>query len=175
MTEYDYVIVGAGSAGCVLAARLTEDPDVTVCLLEAGPPDAADEIHLPVGALALSLSKFDWGFVSDPEPGLGYRQRVLPRGRTLGGSSSTNAMVYIRGARADYDGWARDGSKGWAYDDLLPYFRRSEANERAEDQFHGKLGPLMVSDGRSRYSLMDAFVEAGVEAGHPRNPDFNGE
>ena len=86
-----------------------------------------------------------------------------------------NAMVYIRGARADYDGWARDGAKGWAYDDLLPYFRRSETNERGEDQFHGKLGPLTVSDGRSCYSLMDAFVEAAVEAGHPRNPDFNGE
>ncbi len=170
-----YVIVGAGSAGCVLAARLSEDPAAEVVLIEAGPPDDAEQIHIPVAWPQLFKSRYDWDYASEREPGLDRRRVYLPRGKTLGGSSSTNAMAYIRGARADYDGWARDGAKGWAYDDLLPYFRRSEANERGEDQFHGNLGPLTVSDGRSRYSLMDAFVEAGVEAGHPRNPDFNGE
>ena len=170
-----YVIVGAGSAGCVLASRLSEDPAAEVVLIEAGPPDKAREIHLPAAWAQLFKSRHDWDYASEREPGLDRRRVYLPRGKMLGGSSSMNAMVYIRGARADYDGWASDGAKGWAYDDLLPYFRRSEANERGEDQFHGKLGPLTVSDGRSRYSLMDAFVEAGVEAGHPHNPDFNGE
>jgi choline dehydrogenase len=170
-----YVIVGAGSAGCVLAARLSEDPAAEVVLIEAGPPDQAQQIHIPVAWPQFFKSRYDWDYASEREPGLDRRRVYLPRGKTLGGSSSTNATAYIRGARANYDGWARDGAKGWAYDDLLPYFRRSEANERGEDQFHGKLGPWTVSDGRSRYSLMDAFVEAGVEAGHLRNPDFNGE
>ncbi len=158
-----YVIVGAGSAGCVLAARLSEDPALEVVLIEAGPPDKAQQIHIPVAWPQLFKSRYDWDYASEREPRLDRRRVYLPRGKVLGGSSSINAMAYIRGARADYDGWARDGAKGWAYDDLLPYFRRSEANERGEDQFHGKLGPLTVSDGRSRYSLMDAFVEAGVE------------
>jgi choline dehydrogenase len=171
----DYVIVGAGSAGCVLAARLSEDPAAEVVLIEAGPPDKAQQIHTPAAWAQLFKSRHDWDYASEREPALDSRRVYLPRGKMLGGSSSMNAMVYIRGARADYDGWASDGAKGWAYDDLLPYFRRSEANERGEDQFHGNLGPLTVSDGRSRYSLMDAFVEAGVEAGHPHNPDFNGE
>jgi choline dehydrogenase-like flavoprotein len=170
-----YVIVGAGSAGCVLAARLSEDPAVEVVLIEAGPPDKAQEIHIPAAWPQLWKSRYDWDYTSEREPGLDRRRVYVPRGKMVGGSSSMNAMIYIRAARADYDGWARDGAKGWAYDDLLPYFRRSESNERGEDQFHGKLGPLTVSDGRSRYSLMDAFVDAAVEAGHPRNPDFNGE
>ncbi len=174
MTEFDYVIVGAGSAGCVLAARLTEDPDVNVCLLEAGPPDTADEIHLPAGQLALATSKYDWAMISDPEPGLGGRSRYLPRGRTLGGSSSVNAMVYIRGNRADYDGWAAMGFEGWGWDDVLPYFLKAEDNERGASELHGVGGPLRVSDGRSRYRTCRAFVAAALEAGLPANEDFNG-
>jgi choline dehydrogenase len=174
MSSYDYVIAGAGSAGCVLAARLTEDPDVTVCLIEAGPPDAADEIHLPAGVLAVSTSKYDWSLFSDPEPGLAGRQRYLPRGRTLGGSSSVNAMVYIRGNRVDYDGWAAMGHQGWGWDDVLPYFIRSEDNERGAGELHGAGGPLSVINGRSRYRTCEAFIEAAEQAGLPPNDDFNG-
>jgi choline dehydrogenase-like flavoprotein len=174
MSEFDYVIVGAGSAGCVLAARLSEDPDVEVCLLEAGPPDTADEIHLPAGVLAVGQSKYDWGFISDPEPGFAGRQRVLPRGRTLGGSSSVNAMVYIRGNRADYDGWRDLGCEGWGWDDVLPYFLRAEDNERGASELHGAGGPLRVSEGRSRYATMAAFIEACAQAGIEPNDDFNG-
>ena len=174
MGSYDYVIVGAGSAGCVLAARLSEDPDVRVCLVEAGPADGADEIHLPAGVLAVGQSKYDWAFISDPEPGLAGRQRYLPRGRTLGGSSSTNAMVYIRGNRADYDGWAAMGHHGWGWQDVLPYFIRAEDNERGASELHGAGGPLSVIEGRSRYRTCEAFIEAGQQAGLPLNHDFNG-
>ncbi|GAA2787317.1 GMC family oxidoreductase [Saccharopolyspora taberi] len=175
MSTYDYVIVGAGSAGCVLAARLSEDPSVQVAVIEAGGPDTAQEIHVPVTFAQLFKSELDWDLDSDPEPGLGGRRTYLPRGRTFGGSSSMNAMIYIRGNRADYDSWASAGATGWSYADVLPYFRRSEDNERGEDEFHGVGGPLTVSDGRSGHPLASAFVEAAEQAGYKANDDFNGE
>ncbi|MYW16355.1 choline dehydrogenase [Streptomyces sp. SID2955] len=175
MSMYDYVIVGAGSAGCVLAARLSEDPDVRVALIEAGGPDTAQEIHVPAAFPQLFKSGVDWGLDSDPEPGLGGRRTYLPRGKVFGGSSSINAMIYIRGNRADYDGWAAAGATGWSYTDVLPYFRRSEGNERGADPYHGAGGPLTVSDGRSGHLLASAFVRAAEQAGHKSNDDFNGE
>jgi len=171
---YDYVIVGAGSAGCVLAARLSEDPDVNVALLEAGGPDTADEIHTPAAFPAVFKSGFDWDLLGEQEPGLGNRRLYLPRGRVLGGSSSINAMIYIRGNRADYDEWAAMGFDGWGYEDVLPYFKRAEDNERGEDTYHGAGGPLSVSESRSMHPLVDAMLEAAQQAGHEHNPDFNG-
>ena len=172
--SYDYVIVGAGSAGCVLAARLSEDPDVKVAVIEAGPPDSMDNIHVPLAFAQLFQTRVDWDYVTAPEPQLDRRRIYLPRGKTLGGSSSLNAMVYIRGHRADYDEWRDQGHAGWGYDDLLPYFKRAEDNERGADEFHGVGGPLTVSEGRSKHPWMDAFMAAVDDAGLPRNPDFNG-
>ena len=171
---YDYVIVGAGSAGCVLAARLSEDPDVSVALLEAGAQDTQPEIHIPFAFPALFKSSWDWDLLGEQEPGLGNRRLYLPRGRMLGGCSSINAMIYIRGNRADYDGWASAGCEGWGYDEVLPYFRRSEDNERGEDPYHGAGGPMRVSDSRSMHPLVDTMLEAARAAGHEHNPDFNG-
>jgi choline dehydrogenase-like flavoprotein len=170
----DYIIVGAGSAGCVLAARLTEDPEVRVTVIEAGAPDTAPEIHIPVTFGRLFQSKWDWDYLTDPEPGIDFRRRYLPRGKMLGGSSSMNAMIYIRGNRADYDEWAAAGADGWGWHDVLPYFLRAEGNERGASDLHGDGGPLTVSDGRSRHVLMDAFIEAALQAGHKANDDFNG-
>jgi choline dehydrogenase len=167
---YDYVIVGAGSAGCVLAARLSEDPDVKVLLLEAGPPDVNENIHVPLGYLQLGATEVDWNYHSAPEEHCDRRRIVLPRGRVLGGSSSINAMVYIRGNPLDYDAWGLDG---WSWADLLPYFIKAEDNERGASAFHGVGGPLAVSEERSQNKISHAFVEAGVEAGLTRNDDFN--
>jgi len=167
---YDYVIVGAGSAGCVLAARLSEDPDVSVLLVEAGPPDVNENIHVPLGYLQLARTEVDWDYDSAPEPGCGGRRLPLPRGKVLGGSSSTNAMVYIRGNRADYDGW---NAAGWGWDDLFPYFLKAEDNERGASEWHGVGGPLSVSDQRSGNIMCEAFLEAAEAMGLPANDDFN--
>jgi choline dehydrogenase len=171
--SYDYVIVGAGSAGCVLAARLTEDPDVTVALIEAGGPDTDQEIHIPAAFSQQFKTRLDWDFDTDPEPGLGGRRAYLPRGKSLGGSSSMNAMIYIRGNPADYDGWSDGGAAGWSWPEVLPYFVKAEDNERGADDFHGIGGPLTVSDGRSNHPLATAFVDAGIQAGYEHNLDFN--
>ena len=172
---FDYVIVGAGSAGCVLAARLTEDPTVTVALLEAGPPDTSVLIHCPAGLAILAKNgQANWAFETVPQPGLGGRRGYQPRGKVLGGSSSINAMIYARGHADDYDHWAASGNPGWAWADVLPLFKRAEHNERGADALHGTGGPLNVADLRSPNPIARAFVEAGVQAGFPENPDFNG-
>jgi choline dehydrogenase-like flavoprotein len=172
---FDYVIVGAGSAGCVLAARLSEDPTASVCLLEAGERDSSPLIRIPLGIAALVPRRLhNWAFETVPQPGLLGRRGYQPRGKTLGGSSSINAMVYIRGHRSDYDGWAALGNTGWSYDDVLPYFRRSENNERLEDVFHARGGPLNVADPRSPSPFMDVWLAAAERLGFARNADFNG-
>ena len=173
--RFDYVVVGAGSAGCVLAARLSEDPAVTVALLEAGPPDTSVLIHCPAGlALLAKTGQANWAFDTVPQPGLGGRRGYQPRGKVLGGSSSVNAMIYARGVPADYDHWASLGNPGWGWDEVLPLFRRAEHNERGADALHGQGGPLNVADLRSPNPFARAFVEAGVQAGLRENPDFNG-
>jgi choline dehydrogenase len=172
---YDYVIVGAGSAGCVLAARLSESPDTTVLLLEAGPPDDAYEIRMPAALNLLLKSTYDWDYLTVPQERAGGRSIYWPRGRTLGGSSSINAMIYIRGSRYDFDTWRDEyGCDGWGYSDLLPYFLRSENNSRGAAPYHGGSGPLVVQDPRHRSPLTAAFVSAARRAGVAVNDDFNG-
>ena len=171
----DYLIVGGGSAGCVLAARLSEDPEVQVALLEAGPPDTSVLIHCPAGLAVLAKNgQANWAFQTEPQPGLNGRRGYQPRGKVLGGSSSVNAMIYARGHRSDYDRWAAEGNAGWGWQDVLPYFRKAEHNERGADAFHGTGGPLNVMDLRSPHRFGAIFVEAGKQAGYPENRDFNG-
>jgi choline dehydrogenase-like flavoprotein len=172
---YDYVIIGAGSAGCVLASRLTENPSTRVLLLEAGPPDDAGEIHIPAAANLLFQSAYDWDYHTVPQERAGGRAIYWPRGRTLGGSSSINAMVYIRGSRHDYDTWRDEyGCAGWGYFDLLPYFLRAESNSRGASAYHGASGPVSVQDLTHKSALTRAFVSASQDCGLAVNDDFNG-
>jgi choline dehydrogenase len=173
--QYDYIVVGAGSAGCVLAARMSEDPATRVLLLEAGPPDHSLWIHLPIGyGKTMWDSRYNWCFHTDPEPTMNGRRIYWPRGKTLGGSSAINGLIYIRGQREDYDRWRALGNIGWGYDDVLPYFIRSEGNERGAGPFHGGDGPVHVSNIAHRHVLIDAFVDGAASLGVPRNDDFNG-
>lgn len=173
--EYDYIVVGAGSAGSAMAARLSEDADKSVLLLEAGPKDRNFWIHLPIGyGKTMFDSKINWGFYTETEPNLLNRKIYWPRGKTLGGSSSTNGLVYIRGQAQDYDDWAKMGNKGWDYKSVLPYFKKMEDNERGANEFHGEGGPLAVSDLKAKHELMEAFIRAANAVGIPRNDDFNG-
>lgn len=176
MSTYDYIIVGAGSAGCVLANRLSEDPSVKVLLLEAGGKDTSPMIHIPVGyARTLKDPKVNWLYETEPDPGTNDRVHTWPRGKVLGGSSSINGLLYIRGQRQDYDGWAQMGLRGWSYDDIHPYFLRSQNQERDGVEGHGKGGPLNVSDVTEAHPVSDAVIEAGQQLGLEHRADLNGE
>ncbi|MBS0394144.1 MAG: choline dehydrogenase [Proteobacteria bacterium] len=175
MTSCDHLIVGAGSAGCVLAHRLSADPARRVVLIEAGPADSSPFISMPAGlAQLVNMPGVNWSYQTEPEPGLNGRRLWWPRGKVLGGSSSINAMCYIRGQREDYDGWAGAGCPGWSYEEVLPYFRQSEDQARGADAYHGTGGPLAVSDLRYRNVLSETFLAAGRELGIALNADFNG-
>lgn len=172
---YDYIIVGAGSAGCVLANRLSANPATTVLLLEAGKKDRSPFIHMPAGVGQLIAGKaYNWSFDTAPEPQLENRRLFWPRGKGLGGSSSINGMIYIRGHAQDFDRWRQLGNEGWSYEEVLPYFKRSMNQERGADEFHGVGGPLNVKDGASPLPTHKVFIQAGIEAGYDFNADFNG-
>src|SRR3954467_13092076 len=175
MADYDYIVVGAGSAGCVLANRLSAAPSPRVLLLEAGGSDRKMNIRIPVGFAKQFRTDLDWNYDSEPEPSLIGRSMYLPRGRSLGGSSSMNAMIYIRGHRSIFDSWAHDhGATGWSYADVLPYFKRSEHNERLGDAYHGQGGELNIADPTWSSTLTPRFVESGKAAGLRDTDDFNG-
>ncbi len=173
--SYDYIVVGAGSAGCVMANRLSENPQNKVLLLEAGGKDSSIWINIPVGfQKLLNHPTLNWCFEAEPDKNVGGRKIPIPRGKVLGGSSSINGMLYVRGQARDYDVWAQLGNRGWSYSDVLPYFKHAESFERGGDEIRGGEGPLNVVDMYERHEMVDAFVEAGVELGYERNPDYNG-
>ena len=172
---YDYVVVGAGSAGCVLANRLTEDGRHTVLLLEAGPEDRSLWIHIPIGyGKTMFHPVYNWGFYTEPEPAMNQRRVYWPRGRGLGGSSSINGLIYVRGQPEDYERWAALGNRGWCWNDVLPYFRKLERNTRGASEWHGDEGPVWCSDIGEPHALMEAIIRAAEALGVPRNDDFNG-
>jgi len=172
---FDFIIVGAGSAGCVLANRLTASGRHRVLLLEAGPSDRHPWLHIPLGFGRLfGDRRFNWCYATEPQPECHNREVIAPRGKVLGGSSAINGLIYIRGQAEDFNHWRQLGNAGWSFDDVLPYFRKAEDNERGADEFRGAGGPLAVSDLRDRHPLAQAYVEAALQCGYPRNDDFNG-
>ena len=172
---FDYIIVGAGSAGCVIASRLSENPNISVCLLEAGGSDKSFLIHAPIGVAVMMPTKINnWAFETIPQKKLNGRKGYQPRGKTLGGSSSTNAMLYVRGNRWDYDNWAALGNKGWSYEEVLPYFKKSEGNEYHKDELHGQMGPVSVSNATDASNINKMFLESCEQHGLKPNDDYNG-
>ena len=171
---FDYIVVGAGSGGCPVASRLSENPNTRVLLLEAGPKDRNIWIHIPIGYYRNMVSPLSWGYNTEPDDGIAGRSILWPRGKVLGGSSAINGLVYVRGQKQDYDHWRQLGNEGWSYEEVLPFFKKSENQENGGDDYHGKGGPLQVSNIRDKREICDAFINAAEEIGIPRNPDFNG-
>ena len=174
MENFDYIIIGAGSAGCVLANRLSENPKNKILLIEAGGKDTNPWIHIPVGYYkTMHNPEVDWCYKTEPDESMANRSIPYPRGKTLGGSSSINGLLYIRGQEQDYNIWRQLGNKGWGWDEVLPYFIRSENQERGKDEYHGDSGPLSVSDPRIKLDLLEKFMDAAEEKGIPPSSDFN--
>lgn len=173
-SQFDYIVIGAGSSGCVLANRLTEDPQNSVCLIEAGPKDSSPWIHLPIGyGKTMWDPKVNWKFETEPDPGMNQRKIYWPRGKCLGGSSSINGLIFIRGQKEDYDGWKNLGNAGWGWDDVLPYFKKAEGNDRLGEPLHSKTGPLKASSIPKKHPLVESFIKTAVNLGVPETDDFN--